>query len=136
MSMKIRQLVNVMWQNKFGSKIDKIKNPISKRSISLRCPKGKNIIIVLNDTLSCIFFQILKISKITYFLYLQAKLIDNTSELGLSVILYAAKLVQSAEDVVTKTGICKLLHEMFKTNEDRSCLKQLQKDITSLTLVL
>jgi hypothetical protein len=67
-----------------------------------------------------------------YFLYIlftakQARLTDNTSELGLCVILYAAKLVQSAEDVLTKTGICKLLHEMIKTNEDRSCLKQLQK---------
>jgi hypothetical protein len=63
--MKIRQLLNVMWQNKFGSKIDKIKNLFSKRSIPLWCPKGKNIIIMLNDTLSC-------------------------------------KLVQSAEDVLTK----------------------------------
>ncbi len=66
----------------------------------------------------------------------QARLTDNTSELGLCVLLYAAKLVQSAEDVVTKTGICKLLHEMIKINEDRSCLKQLQKDVTSLMLVL
>jgi hypothetical protein len=56
MSMKIRQLLNVVWQNKFGSKIDKIKNPFSKRSIPLWCPKGKNIIIMLNDTLSCNFF--------------------------------------------------------------------------------
>ncbi len=66
----------------------------------------------------------------------QARLTDNTSELGLCVILYAAKLVQSAEDVVTKTGTCKLLHEMIKINKDRSCLKQLRKDITSLMLVL
>ena len=44
----------------------------------------------------------------------QATLTDNTSELGLCVILYAAKLVRSAEDVLTKTGICKLLHEMIK----------------------
>jgi hypothetical protein len=51
-------------------------------------------------------------------------------------MLYAAKLVQSAEDVLTKTGLCKLLHEMIKNNEDRSCLKQLRKDITSLMLVL
>jgi hypothetical protein len=69
-------------------------------------------------------------------MYLQARLTYSTSELGLCVILYAAKLVQSAEDVVTKTGICKLLHEMIKTNENRSCLKQLQKDITSLIFVL
>ncbi len=37
MSMKIRQLLNVMWRNKFGSKIDKIKNLFSKRSIPLWC---------------------------------------------------------------------------------------------------
>ena len=55
----------------------------------------------------------------------QATLTDNTSELGLCLILYAAKLFQSAEDVLTKIGICKLLHEMIKTNEDMSCLKQL-----------
>jgi hypothetical protein len=55
----------------------------------------------------------------------QVTLTDNTSELGLCLILYAAKLFQSAEDVLTKTGLCKLLHEMIKTNEDMSCLKQL-----------
>ncbi len=55
MSMKIRQLLNVMWQNKFGSKLDQIENPFSKRSLPLWCPKGKNIIIVSNDTLLCIF---------------------------------------------------------------------------------
>jgi hypothetical protein len=52
------------------------------------------------------------------------------------IILYATKLVQSAEYVFTKKGTCKVLHEMIKTNEDMSCLKQLQKDITSLILVL
>ncbi len=66
----------------------------------------------------------------------QARLTDNTSELGLCVILYAAKLVHSAEDALTKTGICKLLHEMIKPNEDRLRLKQLRKDITSCMLVL
>ncbi len=65
----------------------------------------------------------------------QARLTDDTSESGLRVILYAAKNVQSAEDVLTKTGTCNLLHEMIKTNEDRLCLKQLRKDITSLMLV-
>ncbi len=62
-------------------------------------------------------------------------LTDNTSESGLCVILYAAKLVQSAQDILTKTGLVKLLHDMIKTNENRSCLKQLQKDLTSLMLV-
>jgi hypothetical protein len=83
--------------------------------------------IVLNETLLCKFFQNF---------YSQARLTDNTSELGLYVILYAAKLIQLAEDVLNKTGICKLLHEMIKTNEDWSCLMQLRKDITSLMLVL
>jgi hypothetical protein len=46
------------------------------------------------------------------------------------------KLVQLAEDVLTKTKICKLLREMIKTNEDRSCLKQLRNNIASLMLVL
>jgi hypothetical protein len=58
MNMKTRQLFNVMWQNKFGSKLDKIKKPFSKRSLPLWCPKGKNIIIVSNDTLLRNFFQI------------------------------------------------------------------------------
>jgi hypothetical protein len=58
MSIKIRKLLVVMWRNKFGSKMDKIENPFSKRSIPLGCPKGKNIIIVLNDSLLCKFFQI------------------------------------------------------------------------------
>ncbi len=136
MSMKIIQLLNVMWQNKFGSKLDKIENPFSKRSLPLWCPKGKNIIIVLNDTLlfeKCpnwiIIFYISFIAK-------QVTLTDNTSESGLCVILYAAKLVQSAQDVLTKKGLVKLLHDMIKTNKDRSCLKQLRKDTTSLMLVL
>jgi hypothetical protein len=82
------------------------------------------------------FFPNLKNVQNYIVLYLQARLTDIASELGLCVILYAAKLVQSAEDVLTKIGICKLLHEMIKTNEDRSCLKQLQKDIINLMLVL
>jgi hypothetical protein len=58
MSMKIRQLLNVMWQNKVGSKIDENENPFSKRYLTLWCPKSKNIIIVLKDNLLCIFCQI------------------------------------------------------------------------------
>jgi hypothetical protein len=58
-----------MWQSKFGSKIDKIKNPFSKRSIPLWCPKSKNIIIMLNDTLSCKFFQISKVPKLNNFVF-------------------------------------------------------------------
>ncbi len=86
--------------------------------------------------LFCANFSKLKFSKNIYIFSLQARLTDNTSELGLCVILYAAKLVQSAEDIVTKTGTCKLLHKIIKTNEDMSCLKQLRKDTTCLMLVL
>ncbi len=47
MNVKIRQLLNVLWQNKFRSKVDKIENPFSKRSLPLRCFKGMNILITL-----------------------------------------------------------------------------------------
>ncbi len=47
-------------------------------------------------------FPELKNFQNSYFLYLQARLTDNTSESGLNVILYAAKLVQSAEDGLIK----------------------------------
>jgi hypothetical protein len=50
MSIKIQHLLNIMWQSKFGSKVDKIENPFSKRSLPLWCPKGKNCDIVSNDT--------------------------------------------------------------------------------------
>ncbi len=70
MSMKIRQLLNVMWRNKFGSKLDKIENPFSKRSLSLLCPKGKNIIIVSNNPLLWIFFQMWKISKLNHIFFI------------------------------------------------------------------
>jgi hypothetical protein len=56
--------------------------------------------------------------------------------LGLCVILNAEKLVQSAEDVLTKTGFCYLWHETIKTNEDRSTVKQQRKEITNLMLLL
>ncbi len=66
----------------------------------------------------------------------QVRMTDNESESGLCVILYAAKLVQSAEDVLTKTDLCNLLHKMMESNQDRSSLNQLQNEITSLMLVL
>ncbi len=53
------------------------------------------------------------------------RITDNESESGLCVILYAAKPVQSAEDVLTKTDLCNLLHKMMESKEDRSSLKQL-----------
>ncbi len=41
MSVKIRQLLNVLWQNKFHSKVDKIENPFNKQSLPLRWFSGK-----------------------------------------------------------------------------------------------
>jgi hypothetical protein len=66
----------------------------------------------------------------------QVKITDNESESGLCVVLYAAKLVQSAEDVLTKTDLCNLLHKMMESNKDGSSLKWLQNEITSFMLVL
>jgi hypothetical protein len=66
----------------------------------------------------------------------QVRITDNEPESGLCVILYAAELVQPAEDVLTKTDLCNLLHKMMESNEDRSSLKPLQNEITSLMLVL
>jgi hypothetical protein len=51
-------------------------------------------------------------------------------------ILDYALYVQSTEDVLTKTGLCYLLHQMIESNEDRSSLKQLRNKITSLMLDL
>lgn len=47
MSEKIRQLLNVMWRNKFSSKVDKIENPFNKRTLPLKCLKGEHIGIAL-----------------------------------------------------------------------------------------
>ncbi len=66
----------------------------------------------------------------------QVRITDNESEFRLCVILYAAKIVQSAEYVLTKTDLCNLLHKMMESNEDRSSFKRLQNEITSLMLVL
>jgi hypothetical protein len=40
-SHKIRLFLNVMWQGKFGAKVDIMQNPFSKRSLPLWCPKGE-----------------------------------------------------------------------------------------------
>jgi hypothetical protein len=40
MSNKIRQILNVIWRNKFRSKVDKIENPYNHRSLPLSCVKG------------------------------------------------------------------------------------------------
>jgi hypothetical protein len=62
MSVKIRQLLNVLWQNKFRSKVDKIENPFNKRSLPLRCFKGMNIFITLIKSYLWKFFKNGKIS--------------------------------------------------------------------------
>jgi hypothetical protein len=52
---KIRQLLNVLWRNKFSAKVDKIENPFNKRSLPLKCFKGENIVIVLIESFVVIF---------------------------------------------------------------------------------
>ena len=38
---RIRVLLNLMWRQKFRSKVDKIDNPFNKRSLHLKCFKGE-----------------------------------------------------------------------------------------------
>jgi hypothetical protein len=45
---------------------------------------------------------------------------DDNSDAGLCVILYAAKLSQSPNKVLTKAGFKDLIHEMIKNNQDWS----------------
>jgi hypothetical protein len=52
------------------------------------------------------------------------------------VILYAAKLAQFQEKVLTKPGIKDLIHDMIKKNQDRSLVNELRKEITRLMLAL
>ena len=40
-SNRIRVLLNIIWRDKFNSKVDKIENPFNKRSLPLKCVKGK-----------------------------------------------------------------------------------------------
>ncbi len=44
MNNKIRQILNVIWRNKFMSKVDKVKNPYNHRSLPLSCVKGSTIL--------------------------------------------------------------------------------------------
>ena len=44
MSNKIRQILNVIWRNKFMSKVDKVENPYNHRSLPLSCVKGSTIL--------------------------------------------------------------------------------------------
>jgi len=52
------------------------------------------------------------------------------------VILYAAKLAEYQEKVLTKPSIIDLIHDMIKKNQDRSLLNELRKEITRLMLAL
>ncbi len=38
-SNKIQQLLNLLWRQKFSSKVDKFNNPFNKRSLPLKCLK-------------------------------------------------------------------------------------------------
>jgi hypothetical protein len=38
---RIRVLLNLLWSQKFRSKVDKIDNPFNKRSLPLKCFKGE-----------------------------------------------------------------------------------------------
>ena len=63
MSEKIRQLLNVMWRNKFSLKVDKIENPFNKRTLPLRCFKGEQSGMAL---IVWKFFQIRKITRYSH----------------------------------------------------------------------
>ncbi len=52
------------------------------------------------------------------------------------MIIFATKLSQSPNKVLTKAGFNDLIHEMIKINQDRSLLKQLRKEITRHMLAL
>ncbi len=43
-SNKIQQLLNLLWCQKFSSKVDKFDNPFNKRSLPLKCFKGETIV--------------------------------------------------------------------------------------------
>jgi hypothetical protein len=42
-SNKIQQLLNLLWRQKFSSKVDKFETPFNKRSLPLKCFKGETI---------------------------------------------------------------------------------------------
>ncbi len=43
-SNKIQQLLNLLWRQKFSSKVDKFNNPFNRRSLPLNCFKGETIV--------------------------------------------------------------------------------------------
>ena len=55
---RIRVLLNIMWRNKFNSKVDKIENPFNKRSLPLKCVKGESRYNSLHVNLHSGFFLI------------------------------------------------------------------------------
>jgi hypothetical protein len=142
MRVKIRQLFNVLWRNKFSSKVDKVENPFRKRSLPLSCFKGKSIVILLVISYLWIFFVNGKFPD-TLMFYLFFNLTTNSREANSSQFrfrimcgTYAAKLSQFPKKILTKSGIDGLIHEMIKNNQDWSLLNQLRKEITSLMLAL
>jgi hypothetical protein len=68
--------------------------------------------------------------------FFKGKLFEYSSDSGLYVLIYAAKLACSPEKVLTNSGIDILIHDMIQTNQDQSLLKQMQNEITSLMLAL
>jgi hypothetical protein len=71
-----------MWQKKFCSKLDKIENPFSKRSLPLWCPKGENTEIVCGKLSKIKIFP----NNNTIWATNQVRLTDNESDSGLCVI--------------------------------------------------
>ena len=68
--------------------------------------------------------------------FFKGKLFEYSSDSGLYVLIYAAKLACSPEKVLTNSGIDILIHDMIQTNQDQSLLKQMRNEITSLMLAL
>ncbi len=52
------------------------------------------------------------------------------------MVIYAAELVRFPEKVLTNSGIDNLIHDMIQDNHDRSLVKQMRNEITSLMLAL
>jgi hypothetical protein len=57
---RIRVLLNIMWRNKFNSKVDKIENPFNKRSLPLKCVKGESRMTTFICPLTLDFFKLRK----------------------------------------------------------------------------
>jgi hypothetical protein len=58
--------------------------------------------------------------------FFKGKLFEYSSDSGLYVLIYAAKLACSPEKVLTNSGINILIHDMIQTNQDQSLLNQMR----------